>query len=83
MIKIPSLSSSADEKKTAQEAVQQKETKDMLDDFERDLDANIKQVREDVKKFNTEYKKDNTITTTTGKKLTQEEFFKLFDKTEF
>lgn len=83
MIKIPSLPSSADEKKTAQEAVQQKETKDMLDDFERDLDVNIKQVREDVKKFNTEYKKDNTITTTTGKKLTQEEFFKLFDKTEF
>lgn len=83
MIKIPSLPSSADEKKTAQEAVQQKETKDMLDDFEKDLDENIKQVRKDVKKFNTDYKKDNTITTTTGKKLTQEEFFKLFDKTEF
>lgn len=89
MIKIPSLPSAKDEKKVAEEAVAQKETTDLLDDFERSLDENIAGVKEDVKQFNKDYKPTGTneptgtITTTTGKKLTYEEFFKLFDKTEF
>lgn len=83
MIKIPSLPSSMDEKKKAEEAILQKDTSNLLEEFEKSLDQNIEQVKEDVAKFNENYKPTGTITTTTGKKLTQEEFFKLFDKTEF
>lgn len=83
MIKIPSLPSTKDEKKVAQEAVQQKVTTDLLDEFEKSLDENIKEVKEEVKNFNAEYKPSNTITTNKGKKMTQQEFFELFDRTEF
>lgn len=83
MIKIPSLPSTMDEKKKAEEAIAQKDTSNLLEEFEKSLDQNIEQVKEDVAQFNENYKPNGTITTTTGKKLTQEEFFKLFDKTEF
>lgn len=83
MIKIPSLPSTMDEKKKAEEAIAQKDTSNLLEEFEKSLDQNIEQVKKDVAQFNENYKPTGTITTTTGKKLTQEEFFKLFDKTEF
>ena len=83
MITIPSLPSSTDERKKAEEAVEQEHTSELLDEFEKSLDKNIEKVKEDVKSFNENYNPTGTITTSTGKKITQEEFFALFDKTEF
>lgn len=83
MVKIPSLPRAGDEKKAAEKALEDNNTKVLLDEFEKSLDDNIKKIKEDVSEFNANYDTSNTITTTTGKKLTQKEFFELFDKTEF
>lgn len=82
MITIPSLSSSADEKKKAEESIAQKETTDLLDEFEASLDQNIKDAKENVTNYK-DFKPTGTITTSKGEEITPEEFFEIFDKTKF